>query len=223
MVTAFTTAPALRHFNHEKEVIIETDASDYVSAGVLSQRDDEGILHPVAYYSKKHSPAECNYDIYDKELMAIIKALEEWRPECEGATYSLKLITDHKNLEYFMTKKVLNRRQARWSEFLTRFDYEIVYCPGKSNGKADALTRRPGDLPEGWDERLKNMEQDVLKPHNLPEQLRISANDMLECQVPRISDLFTQAYRDDLLPNKILEAIRQGAGLKDITVAECTE
>ena len=87
MVTAFTMAPALRHFNHEREVIIETDASDYVSAGVLSQRDDEGVLYPVAYYSKKHSPAECNYDIYDKELMAIIKALEEWRPECEGAAY----------------------------------------------------------------------------------------------------------------------------------------
>jgi hypothetical protein len=106
MVTAFTTAPALRHFDHEREVIIESDASDYVSAGVLSQRDDEGVLHPVAYYSKKHSPAECNYDIYDKELMAIIKALEEWRPECEGATYPLQLITDHKNIEYFTTKKL---------------------------------------------------------------------------------------------------------------------
>jgi len=149
MVTAFTTAPTLRHFDHESEVIIETDASDYVSAGVLSQRDDEGVLHPVAYYSKKHSPAECNYDIYDKELMAIIEVLEEWRPECEGTAYPLKLITDHKNLEYFMKKKLLNRRQARWSEFLTRFDHEIVYRPGKSNGKADALTRRPGDLPEG--------------------------------------------------------------------------
>ena len=112
MVEAFTTAPTLRHFDHEREVIIETDASNYVSAGILSQRDDEGVLHPVAYYSKKHSPAECNYDIYDKELMAIIKALEEWRPECEGAAYPLKLITDHKNLEYFMTKKLLNRRQA---------------------------------------------------------------------------------------------------------------
>jgi len=153
MVQAFTTAPTLRYFDHEREVIIETDASDYVSAGVLSQYDDEGVLHPVAYFSKKHSPAECNYDIYDKELMVIIKALEEWRPECEGARYPLKLITDHKNLEYFMTKKLLNRRQAQWSEFLTRFDYEIVYRPGKSNGKADALTRRPGDLPERGDER----------------------------------------------------------------------
>jgi len=108
MVTAFTMAPALWHLDHEREVIIETDASDYVSAGVLLQRDDERVLHPVAYYSKKHLLTECNYDIYDKELMAIIKALEEWRPECEGAAYPLHLITDHKNLEYFMTKKLLN-------------------------------------------------------------------------------------------------------------------
>jgi hypothetical protein len=115
MVLAFTTAPILRHFDHCREVVIETDASDYVSAGVLSPWDDEGVLHPVAYYSKKHTPAECNYDIFCMELMAIIKALEEWRPECEGAELPLQLYTEHKNLEYFMSKKLLNRRQARWS------------------------------------------------------------------------------------------------------------
>jgi hypothetical protein len=60
MVTAFTMGPVFRHFDHEREVTVETDASHYVSAGVVSQRDDEGVLHPVAYYSKKHSPAECN-------------------------------------------------------------------------------------------------------------------------------------------------------------------
>jgi Fe-S cluster assembly scaffold protein SufB len=119
MVTAFTTAPALQHYNHEKEFIIETDASNYVSAGVLSQRDDEVVLHPVAYYLKKHSLAECNYDTYGKQLMASMKALEEWRPECEGAAYPLQLIADHINLQYFMTKKPLNRRQAQWSEYLT--------------------------------------------------------------------------------------------------------
>jgi len=223
LVTTFTTAPALRHFDHEREIIIETDASDYVSAGVLSQHDDEGVLHPVAYYSKKHSPAECNYDIYDTELIAIIKALEEWRPECEGAAYPLQLITDHKNLEYFMTKKLLNRRQALWSEFLTRFDYEIVYRPGRSNGKADALTRRPGDLPEGGDERLKSMEQVVLKLHNLPEQLQIWASDLAEQEHPSTFDLFNQAYEQDLLPEKIMNAIWINGSLKEITVAECTK
>jgi hypothetical protein len=223
MVTAFTTAPALRHFDHEREAIIETDAPDYLSAGVLSQRDDEGVLHPVAYYPKNHSPAECNYDMYDQELTAIITALEEWRPECEGASYPLQLITDHKNLQYFVTKKLVNRRQARWSEFLTRFDHEIVYRPGKSNGKADALTRRPGDLPKWWDERLKSMEQVFLKPHNLPEQLRIAANNKPGQETPSISDVFVQAYMEDPLPNQILEAMRQGDSLKAITVGECTE
>jgi hypothetical protein len=221
MVLKFTTAPTLRHFDHSREVIIETDASDYVSAGVLSQRDDEGVLHPVAFFSKKHSPAECNYDIYDKELMAIIKALEEWRPECEGAEHTLQLITDHKNLEYFMSKKLLNRRQARWAQFLSRFDYKIVYRPGKSNGKADALTRRPGDLPEGGDERLKTMEQVVLKPENLPEQLRILANDLKEaCS---IQEQLGKAMREDDFAQKIFKAVREGTSMKEITVAECSE
>jgi len=108
MVEAFNTAPELRHFDRETEVIIQTDASDYVSAGAWSQYDDEGVLHPVAYFSKEHSPAECNYDIHNEEIMAIIKALEKWRPQCEGAAYPPEFISDNKNLEYVMTKKLLN-------------------------------------------------------------------------------------------------------------------
>ena len=75
--TAFTTTPILRQFDHNCEIIVKTDASDYVSAGMLSQYDDEGILHPVDFFSRKHSPAECNYEIYDKELMAIVMCFEE--------------------------------------------------------------------------------------------------------------------------------------------------
>jgi len=158
MLTAFATAPVLQHSDHEREVIIVTDVSYYVSAGVLSQYDDEGVLHPVAYFSKKHTPAECNYDIYDKDVMVIIKTLEEGRSECKGASYPLQRLPDHQNFEYFMTKKRLNRRQAWWSQILTTFEYQIVYRPGISNRKADALTRRPGDLPEGGDQWLNNME-----------------------------------------------------------------
>ena len=69
--TASTTAPVLAHFDFDRRIVVETDASDYVSAGVLSQYDDQRILHPVAYFSKKHSPVECNYEIY--ELMAIVR------------------------------------------------------------------------------------------------------------------------------------------------------
>jgi hypothetical protein len=151
---AFTTAPILRHFDYDREVIVETDASDFVSAGVLSQYDDNGVLHPVAFFSRKHSPAECNYEIYDKELMAIVRAFEEWRPELEGALHPIQVLSDHKNLEYFMSTKLLNRRQTRWAEYLSRFNFRIVYHPGKAGGKPNALTRRSGDLPPGGDERL---------------------------------------------------------------------
>jgi len=148
MVDAFTTALVHRHFDHDREVILETHASDYVSARVLSQYDDEGVIHPVADFSKKESLARCNYDIYDKECMAIIKGCEEWRPECEGAAYPLMLITDHKNLEYYMTKKILNPRQIQWSESMTIFDHEMVDRPGKSDGKPDAVSKKAGDLPD---------------------------------------------------------------------------
>jgi len=154
----------LRHFDYEREIIVETDASDYVSAGILSQHHDDGILHLVAFYYKKPSPAECNYEIYDKELLAIVGTFKEWRPHLEGSSHPIRVITDHKNLEYFMSTKLVNRRQARWSEFLTQFDFTIVFRPGKPRGKPDALTRRSGDLPMEGDERLVTNRQAVLKP-----------------------------------------------------------
>ncbi|KAM3518662.1 hypothetical protein MY4038_010033 [Beauveria bassiana] len=81
---AFTSAPILQHFDPDKPSTVECDSSDYVNAGCLSQPDDAGILHPVAFFSRKLIPAECNYDIYDKELMAIVRAFEEWRAELEA-------------------------------------------------------------------------------------------------------------------------------------------
>ena len=81
---AFTFAPILQHFDYKKEIVVETDASDYVSAGVMSQPDDHGILRPVAFFSKKHSPAECNYEIYEEELLAIMRSFEEWCPQLIG-------------------------------------------------------------------------------------------------------------------------------------------
>ena len=118
----------------------------------MSQYDADGILHPVAFFSKKHSPAECNYEIYDKDLMAMIRCFEEWRAELESSPHPIRVLSDHKNLEYFMSTKLLSRRQARWSEFLSRFNFRIVYRPGKAGGKPDALTRRSGDLPKEGDE-----------------------------------------------------------------------
>jgi hypothetical protein len=106
------SVPVLARFDPNCNIIVETDASNYVSAGVLSQYDNDGILHLVAYFSKKHSPAECNYEIYDKELMAIVCTFEEWRLELESIINPIYVLSDHKNLEYFTMTKLLNRRQA---------------------------------------------------------------------------------------------------------------
>jgi hypothetical protein len=165
------SAPTLKPFDWTKEAIVETDASDFVSGGVLSQYDDEGVLRPVAFFSKKHSAVECNYEIYDKELLAIIRCLEEWRPELEGTETPIRILSDHRNLEYFMSTKMLNRRQARWSEFLSRYNFRIIYRPGKQGEKPDALTRRSEDLPKEGDERLQHQSRVVLKKENFEDQL----------------------------------------------------
>jgi hypothetical protein len=142
---AFMEAPILAHYNPELQNWIETDASNYVVAGVLSQMHDDGVLRPVAFFSKRMVPAECNYDIYDKELLAVIRAFEEWRPELVVTRHENQAITDHRNLQTFMTAKQLNPRQARWAELLSQFHFRITYRPGKQGEKPDALTRRPQD------------------------------------------------------------------------------
>jgi hypothetical protein len=223
----FTSAPILRHFDPDREILVETDASDYVSAGILSQRDDNGILHPVAFFSKKHSPAECNYEIYDKELMAIVRCFEEWRPELESTASPIQVLSDHRNLEYFMSTKLLNRRQARWSEFLSRFNFKIVYRPGKSGGKPDALTRRSGDLPKEGDERLTHQSQTILKRENLTDVISFQEPLCInETTIPNytIEDLFLRAYREDPFPESVLEMIRNNVRhSRKISLAECSE
>ncbi|KAI0991938.1 hypothetical protein K3495_g16249 [Podosphaera aphanis] len=153
----------LQHFDWEKPARLETDASDVGTGGVLLQPDNSGNWRPVAFFSKKMSPAKSNYKIYDKELLAIVQAFEEWRPELEGTLDPVEVITDHKALEYFMKSRILSRRQARWSEFLLRFNFKICYRPGTLNGPADNLSR-PGVQDPSCKEFL---EQRLLKPHCL--------------------------------------------------------
>ncbi|KFZ24217.1 hypothetical protein V502_01304, partial [Pseudogymnoascus sp. VKM F-4520 (FW-2644)] len=124
-----TEALVLQHFDWDKTAYVEADASDYISSGVLSQKDDQGVLHLIAFFSKKMAPAECNYEIYDKELLAIIRCFEAWRPEIEGTAMLVQVLSDHKSLEYFMSTKKLTRRQAQWVEFLSRYNFQIVYRP----------------------------------------------------------------------------------------------
>jgi len=109
--------------------------------------------------------------------MAIVRAFEEWRPHLEGSHHPIQVLSDHKNLEYFMSTKLLNRRQVRWSEFRSRFDFRIFYRPGKTGGKPDALPGRSGDVPKEGDERLLTNRHAVLKPQNLIDLPKAGAVD----------------------------------------------
>jgi len=141
--TAVTTAPVLVSPQESDTFWIEADSSDFATEAVLSQQSTtDGKWHPVAFYSKSLSSMERNYKIHDKEILAIIHTLEEWRHFLEGATHPVEIWTNHKNLEYFMMAKKLNRRQARWSLHLARFNFLLHYRPGHTIGKPDVLSRR---------------------------------------------------------------------------------
>lgn len=147
---AFTRAPILVHYDPEKPLRLETDASGFASAAILSQLcsigDENPQWHPVAYWSKKFIPAEQRYETYDQELLAIVGAFKHWRHYLEGAAHPVRVLTDHNNLKGFMTLKQLNGRQARWATFLASFDFEIEHRAGKHN-PADAPSRRPDYEP----------------------------------------------------------------------------
>jgi len=158
----FRTAPILAHFYPERETVIETDASDFALGAILSQFQDKR-LHPVAFHSRKLSSAERNYEIHDKELLAILEAFMEWKHYLYGADKPITVYTDHQNLQHFLTTKKWNQRQIRWAQLLASFNFKIIYRPGSRSGKPDALSRRPEYRPE---EGAEHTEQSILKPEH---------------------------------------------------------
>jgi hypothetical protein len=93
---------------HDRKTVLETDALNWASEGILSQFNDKGTLKPVVYFSAKHSIAECNYEIYDEKLLAIIKCLEKWRPAFQNTNELFGILINYKNLKYFIITKSLN-------------------------------------------------------------------------------------------------------------------
>lgn len=146
----FATSPILRQLNQDQQFVVEVNASESGVGAVLSQCF-EGKLHPCAFFSHRLSPAERNYDIGDRDFLAVKLALEEWRHWLEGAKHPFIVWTEHKNLEYIRSAKRLNSRQARWALFFTRFNFSITYRPGSRKIKADALSRQFTTIKEESD------------------------------------------------------------------------
>ncbi len=140
--SCFVSAPILVAPDPSRQFVVEVDTSEVGVGAVLSQRSSsDDKMHPCAYFSHRLSPAERNYDIGNRELLAVKLVLEEWRHWLEGSGEPFIVWTDHKNLEYIRSAKRLNSRQARWALFFGRFHFSISYRPGSKNIKPDALSR----------------------------------------------------------------------------------
>lgn len=174
MKDTFTSAPVLIHFNDTKESFLYTDASDFAISGILYQHGDNSDLHPIAFFSRKLDTAEINYNIHDKEMLAVMASLPDFHHWLSGTLIPVSVITDHKNLQYFMTQRVLNRRQSRWMLELSEYNIHLSYAPGDKN-PADAPSRRDDYTPlKGDPVKLANSAQ-LLSPTSL-ERLSGLAN-----------------------------------------------
>ena len=144
----FVTAPVLAHFDPSKRIRVEADASGFAVAAILSQQEDvqpsstKAHWRPVAFFLRKMIDAETRYETHDGELLAIVAAFRQWRHYLEGSQHPIVVRTDHDGLKFFLTKKELNRRQARWAKKLAAFDFMIEYRAGKTN-PANGPSRRP--------------------------------------------------------------------------------
>jgi RNase H-like domain found in reverse transcriptase/Reverse transcriptase (RNA-dependent DNA polymerase)/Integrase zinc binding domain/Chromo (CHRromatin Organisation MOdifier) domain len=214
-----TSSPILIFPDDDKPFRIEADSSDFATGAVLSQESSDGKWHPVSFLSKSLNSVERNYEIHDKEMLAVIRSLEEWRHFLEGARHSFEIWTDHKNLEYFMTTKKLNRRQARWSLYLSRFEFQLHHRPGRSMGKPDALSRRADHGTGGSD----NENLVLLKPELFA--IRALEGVMLEGEERDILREIRKGNREGLQEDSVAIAareLRQGKG-KSIRSAEWSQ
>jgi hypothetical protein len=174
----FQKAPLLRHFDPARPIRLDTDASEFAAAGILSQKGDDGLWRPVAFWSRKFKGPEERYGTPDKEMLAIVESFRHWRHYLEGSRDRVEVYSDHKNLEGFMRQPRLNGRQARWCMYLAGYDFVIYHQEGKRNA-ADAPSRRPDY-------------EDKTRPKRL-EFLPALAARMAKMDPPDLSDLAEEA------------------------------
>jgi hypothetical protein len=185
------TEPVLAHPVLTDPFELEVDASGFAMGAVLLQKKEDGKKHPIAYYSKTLSAAERNYDVYDLELLAIVNALDHWRSYLAGSPHKIIIYSDHQNLLYWKEPHKISRRVAREVLMLSKYNFEIRHIKGTSNGRADALSRRP-DYDQGHKDNqnvtvlprqvfarvmevlpdISSQEESVLKPWIDPHQLK---------------------------------------------------
>ena len=193
--------PVLVSPNLDKEFRIKADTSNYAIEEVLSMKCSNELQRPVAFISKSLSNIERNYEIYDKEILVVVRCLEAQKYFLEGIVVKFKIWTDHKNLKYFMKVQKLNQRQVRWALYLFRFDFTLKHVLGSKMGKADSLSRRPD-----WEVRVErdNKNETLVKP----EQLEAGRTEIVEIVVEEV-DLLEQVRQSKVRDNKVIKAVEE--------------
>lgn len=194
---ALLSRPTLVHPDLEKPYILETDASKFAYGAILSQKQEDGKLQPIGFMSRKMSQAEEGYEVHDRELLAIIRALEQWEHFLKEAKHPITILTDHANLRYFNTKRLLKDRQARWMEFLTLFDYELRYRPGRQSSAPDLLSRRIDHLPEDGEDTKESV---LLPDHVFQDKPRNDSHQIAAVQTNDMThEIYLEQAKDPLI------------------------
>jgi hypothetical protein len=210
----FSTAPVLTMPDTTKPFILETDASKWAIGATLLQKQEDGQLHPCGYLSHALTQTEQNWQIYDRELYAIIYALDKWKYLLLGGEHTLTIHCDHKNLTYYRTPQRLTARQARWWTNLSRYNYQLIHIPGAKLIQADTLSRRPDHTKGEEDDELVTMlpkEQFIsLIATDLRDQIQtLSSNDdfikgIIKCLKERSTPPLRTALSDWTLDDGII-------------------
>jgi hypothetical protein len=205
---ALCTAPVLALPDPSKPYVVVTDASGYALGACLMQDQGAG-LQPIVYMSKKMCPAELNYPVHHKEMLAIVCALKEWRHYLHGSSFTVRVVTDHKSLVHFKKQANYSARQARWAEFVEEFgDLVIEYQDGKQNVVADALSRRPDHAPVLVNDHVDGAEAGVA-----------NATDALEADhglVDSIGELLTAKVTSSTVESDLATRIKRAYARDDL-------
>jgi len=204
------------------EKILKTNTSDFTVGACLYQIEDEQ-QRLIAYWFRKLSELEKRYEVHDKELLVIVKALQDWRPYLAGTEKPIQIYTDHKNLRNFATTKQLNWQQVRWAEQLTDYEFQIHYKKGNENGEADTLSKQPDHegvkkihtkiLSEDNEEILTKGLAATYKVKQTPltdeEMIQVCHNSKASehLGIKRIKDLIQRRHNISDLRNRITEYI----------------
>jgi transposase InsO family protein len=159
---AFVLEQVLLLPDRNRQFFLQCDASDFAIGAALHQETPTG-MRPISFYSRKLTPAEINYPVWDKELLAIKDALAQWRHLLVDTALPVIIETDHRNLTFFRSAQKLNRRQARWQTFFADFNFQLIYIPGADNVVADALSRR-ADLSTHAGDPERTVNESILLP-----------------------------------------------------------